>query len=98
MCLAIPGRIVSITEAALGRLARVSFGGIIKEASLAMLPDAQVGQYVLVHVGVALSVVDEAEAEQIFRYLAEAGEIEELAATGHAPAAPAAPAAPGAAA
>lgn len=85
MCLAIPGRIVSIEAAALGRVARVSFGGIIKEASLAMLPEAQVGQYVLVHVGVALSVVDEAEAEQVFRYLAEAGELEELAATGSVP-------------
>lgn len=81
MCLAIPGRIVSIEPAALGRVARVSFGGIVKEASLAMLPEAEVGQYVLVHVGVALSVVDEAEAEQVFRYLAEAGELEELAAT-----------------
>ncbi|MCU0634437.1 MAG: HypC/HybG/HupF family hydrogenase formation chaperone [Gemmatimonadaceae bacterium] len=78
MCLAIPGKIVSIADAALGRVARVSFGGVIKEASLAMLPHAEVGQYVLVHVGVALSVVDEKEAEQVFRYLAEAGELEEL--------------------
>lgn len=80
MCLAIPGKIQAIEARYDGtvRMARVAFGGIIKEASLEMVPHAQIGDYVLVHVGVALSVVDEAEAQQTFRYLAEIGELEEL--------------------
>lgn len=80
MCLAIPGKIQDI-EARYGgavRMARVAFGGIIKEASLEMVPQAQIGDYVLVHVGVALSIVDEDEANQTFRYLAEIGELDEL--------------------
>ena len=60
------------------RMAKVSFGGIIKEASLEMVPHAKVGDYVLIHVGVALSVVDEEEAKQTFKYLEEAGELDEL--------------------
>ncbi len=80
MCLAIPGKIESIESQYGGqvRMARVSFGGIIKEASLEMVPDAGVGDYVLVHVGVAITVVDELEAEKTFEYLREIGEINEL--------------------
>ena len=80
MCLAIPGKIESIQSQYDGqvRMARVSFGGIIKEASLEMVPDAAVGDYVLVHVGVAITVVDEQEAEKTFEYLREIGEINEL--------------------
>jgi len=80
MCLAIPGKIKSIDTMYNGtvRMAKVSFGGIIKEASLEMLPDAQPGDYVLVHVGVAISKVDEAEAAKTFEYLKEIGEIDEL--------------------
>ncbi len=58
-------------------MAKVSFGGIIKEATLEMVPQAKQGDYVLVHVGVAISVVDEEEAQRTFRYLEEMGEIEE---------------------
>ncbi|MGZ8218041.1 HypC/HybG/HupF family hydrogenase formation chaperone [Methylomagnum sp.] len=63
MCLAIPGQIVSLSAATAERLGRVSFGGIIKEASLAFTPDAQVGDYVIVHAGFAISQLDETEAQ-----------------------------------
>ncbi|MFM7358793.1 MAG: HypC/HybG/HupF family hydrogenase formation chaperone [Sediminibacterium sp.] len=80
MCLAIPGKIQSIETIHNGlvKMAKVSFGGIIKEASLEMLPDAGIGDYVLVHVGVAISKIDEAEAAKTFEYLKEIGEIDEL--------------------
>lgn len=80
MCLAIPGKIKSIESLYDGmvRMAKVSFGGIIKEASLEMVPDAQVGDYVLVHVGVAITKVDEEEAAKTFEYLKEIGELDEL--------------------
>jgi hydrogenase expression/formation protein HypC len=80
MCLAIPGKIQSIETIYNGmvRMAKVSFGGIIKEASLEMLPSANVGDYVLVHVGVAISKINEEEAAKTFEYLKEIGEIDEL--------------------
>lgn len=80
MCLAIPGKIRSIETVHNGvvRMAKVSFGGIIKEASLEMLPSAGIGDYVLVHVGVAISKIDEAEAAKTFEYLKEIGEIDDL--------------------
>lgn len=80
MCLAIPGKIKSIDYQYGGavRMAKVLFGGITKDASLDMVPHAQIGDYVLVHVGVAISVVDEDEAEKSFRYLQEIGELDEL--------------------
>jgi hydrogenase expression/formation protein HypC len=75
MCLAVPGRIVEIQgEDMLSRTARVSFGGIVKTVSLACVPEAMVDDYVLVHVGMALSVVDEREAADVFRQLEEIGE------------------------
>ena len=58
-------------------MAKVSFGGIVKEATLEMVPQAKEGDYVLVHVGVAISVVDEAEAQRTFQYLEEMGEVED---------------------
>lgn len=79
MCLAIPGKIMSIENQydGLVKMAKVSFGGILKEASLDMVPHAKVDDYVLVHVGVAISVVDEEEAKKTFRYLEEMGEVED---------------------
>jgi len=79
MCLAIPGKIKSIESQYHGmvRMAKVSFGGIIKEASLEMVPQAKEEDYVLVHVGVAISIVDEQEAQRTFQYLEEMGEVEE---------------------
>ena len=71
MCLAIPGKIVSIAgDDPFTRTARVSFDGVIKEVSLAYLPDARPDEYVVVHAGFALSRVDEAEAREVFEYLA----------------------------
>ncbi len=80
MCLAIPGKIKDITLQHNGmvKMAKVSFGGIVKEASLEMLPDATIGDYVLVHVGVAISKVNEEEAQKTFQYLEEIGELGEL--------------------
>lgn len=78
MCLAIPGEILSLSGEDFARMARVRFGGIIKEVSLAYVPEARQGEYVIVHVGFALSVVDEAEALQTFEYLKQMGELEEL--------------------
>lgn len=80
MCLAIPGKIKSISYEydGLVRMAKVQFGGITKEASLEMVPAAKEGDYVLVHVGVAISIVNEEEAMLTFKYLEEIGEIEEL--------------------
>ena len=72
MCLAVPGRIESITEAGpLMRVASVDFGGVTREVNLACVPEAALGDYVLVHVGFALSVIDPVEAERIFGYLRE---------------------------
>ena len=79
MCLAITGKIKSIESQfdGLVRMAKVSFGGIIKEVSLEMLSEAKVEDYVLVHVGLAISIVDEEEAQKTFQYLEKMGEIEE---------------------
>ncbi|MBK8041615.1 MAG: HypC/HybG/HupF family hydrogenase formation chaperone [Haliscomenobacter sp.] len=80
MCLAIPGKITGI-ESALDdtfRVGKVSFGGVTKEVNLAMVPEANVGDYVMVHVGVAISLVDEEEALLTFSYLKQVGELDEL--------------------
>ena len=80
MCLAIPGKIVSIANETdvISRPGKVSFGGILKEVNLCFLPEAVVGDYVLVHVGVALSVVDEELAHETLNYLQQMGELDEL--------------------
>ena len=78
MCLAIPGKILSVEGEGFARTARVSFGGIVKQASLAYLPEAEVGDYAIVHVGFALSLLDEAEALQTFEYLKRMGELADL--------------------
>ena len=77
MCLAIPGRIASLSgDDPIMRVGRVDFGGIVKEINLAYVPEARVGDYVLVHVGFALTVIDEAEAERLFEQLSEIADIE----------------------
>src|SRR3974390_1159135 len=79
MCLAIPGKITSISgDDPLIRTGKIDFGGIIKEASLAYVPEANVGDYVIVHVGFALSRLDEAEAQKVFEYLREMEALAEL--------------------
>lgn len=78
MCLAVPGKIVSIEGDDLARSARVSFGGIVKQVSLAYVPEAEVGDYAIVHVGFALSLLDEQEALRTLEYLKQMGELDEL--------------------
>ena len=79
MCLAVPGMIESVTGEDFGRMARVDFSGIKKEISLAYVPEANVGDYVLVHVGFAITKIDEAEAKQVFEYLTQMDALGELA-------------------
>ncbi len=79
MCLAVPGKVVSIKdENPLLRMGTVDFGGIRKDINLSFVPDAEVGDYVLVHVGFALNTIDEREADRVFQYLEEMGELGEL--------------------
>lgn len=79
MCLAVPGKIISIEgDDPVFRRGRVNFGGIVKDVSLGYVPEAKIDDYVMVHVGFALSVVDEEEARKVFEYLREMGELEEL--------------------
>jgi hydrogenase expression/formation protein HypC len=82
MCLAVPGKIISLsaTEPLL-RAGRVSFGGIVKEVNLSYVPEAQFGDYVLVHVGFAISTLDETEAQQVFEYLRQIDELSDLEAS-----------------
>jgi hydrogenase expression/formation protein HypC len=79
MCLAIPGQVESIAGAEpLLRVGRVRFGGVVKEVSLACVPEVVVGDYVIVHVGMAIGKLDEAEARQVFEYLKQMDELTEL--------------------
>lgn len=80
MCLAIPGKILSISheDDAMMRCGKVSFGGIVKEVNLAYVPEARVDDYVIVHVGFAISTLDQQEAEVVFKYLEQIGELDEL--------------------
>jgi hydrogenase expression/formation protein HypC len=79
MCLAVPGKILSVVgDDPIERTGRVSFGGIVKEVSLAYTPEAVPGNYVIVHVGFALNVLDETEANKVFDYLRQMGELAEL--------------------
>jgi hydrogenase expression/formation protein HypC len=72
MCLAVPGKLLDITgDNPLTREGRVSFAGIVKKANLAYVPEAEIGNYVLVHAGFALTVIDEHEALRTLAYLAE---------------------------
>lgn len=78
MCLAIPGKVVSIHNQHGMQMARVAFGGVTRDACLEYVPDTQLGDYVLVHVGFAISRVDEQEARRTYQALAELGQLDEL--------------------
>lgn len=71
MCLGIPGKVIETYERDAMPMAKVEFGGIVKETCLAYTPEVQVGDYVIVHVGFAISRIDEAEAKEIFSCLQE---------------------------
>jgi hydrogenase expression/formation protein HypC len=79
MCLGVPGEIVELLDSPIGMtMGKVSFGGIVKEVCLAYTPEVGIGDYVVVHVGFAISTIDKAEAHKVFEYLKEMGELEEL--------------------
>jgi hydrogenase expression/formation protein HypC len=79
MCLAVPGKLLDIQgDDPIVRTGRVSFSGVVKQVSLACAPEARVGDYVLVHVGLAISVIDPHEAERTLRYLREMGDLDGL--------------------
>jgi hydrogenase expression/formation protein HypC len=79
MCLGVPGKVIKIEEGPYEmKMGKVSFGGIIKEVCLAYVPEVQIGEYVIVHVGFALNKIDEAEAMEVFEYLRQMEELAEL--------------------
>ncbi len=79
MCLAVPGKIVSVEgDDPILRAGKVNFGGAIKQVNLSYVPEAKVGDYVVVHVGFAISVIDEDEAARVFEYLRSMDDLEEL--------------------
>jgi hydrogenase expression/formation protein HypC len=78
MCLAIPGKVIETLESGGMKMAKVSFGGMVKQVCVEYTPEAAPGDYVLVHVGFALSRIDQAEAERTYRLLEELGQLTEL--------------------
>jgi hydrogenase expression/formation protein HypC len=78
MCLAIPGKVLESFDKGGMRMARVQFGGIVREACLEYVPETKVGEYVLVHVGFAISTVDEEEARRTYELLQELDQLTEL--------------------
>jgi hydrogenase expression/formation protein HypC len=76
MCLGIPGKITEIYEKDSLKMAKVDFGGIAKEACLVYIPEAEVGQYALIHVGFAISLMDEEEAQETLKLIQEVTELE----------------------
>lgn len=80
MCLSIPGKLIEVTDLSeeIFKSGKVSFDGVIKEVNLALVPEAKVGDYVMVHVGAAISVIDKVEAKKTFEILQQLGELDEL--------------------
>ncbi len=77
MCLGVPGKVLKVEQNEIGvPMGKVSFGGIAKEVCFAYVPEAEVGDYVIVHAGFALSRLDEKEAQEVFDLLAQLGEVE----------------------
>jgi hydrogenase expression/formation protein HypC len=77
VCLAVPGKICAIDETGPLRTARVQFGAIFREVSLQLVPDARIGDFVMVHVGIAIGRVDAAEAQRTFQLLEQIGAVEQ---------------------
>jgi hydrogenase expression/formation protein HypC len=76
MCLGVPGRITRVQQNDLMRMGKVDFGGVTREVSLAYVPEAEIGDYVIVHAGFAISRLDEAEAEETLELMVESGILE----------------------
>ena len=77
MCLAVPGKIVEIYQAGGLKMAKVDFGGVTREACLEYVPDAQIGEYTVIHVGFAINRLDEAEAQESLALLQEIVNLED---------------------
>lgn len=82
MCLAVPGKITEITPTPGALMGKVDFGGVIREVCLEAIPDAKIGNYVIVHAGFALNILSEEEAQETLSALRELGDIEGELATG----------------
>ncbi len=82
MCLAVPGKIVETYEAGGLRMGKVDFGGVVREACLAYVPDAQIGDYTIIHVGFAISRLSEEEAQSTLEMLREISDLEEESGNG----------------
>lgn len=79
MCLGVPGQVVEVMHNEIGiPMGRVDFSGVVKEVCFAYTPEVEAGEWVVVHVGFAISKIDEAEAKKVFQYLAEIGELLDL--------------------
>lgn len=78
MCLAIPGKILKIDGDGFERNGKVNFGGILKDVNLAYVPEAIINDYVIVHVGFAISILNEEEANKVFEYLKQMDELGEI--------------------
>lgn len=79
MCLGVPGQVVEVLHNEIGiPMGKVDFSGVVKEVCLAYTPEVEAGQWVVVHVGFAISLIDEAEARKVFQYLDEIGELLDL--------------------
>jgi hydrogenase expression/formation protein HypC len=83
MCLGVPGKVVEVIRSDLGITSgKVEFGGIVREVNLSYTPDVEPGQYVIVHVGFAISTLDEKEAHEVFRYLEQIDGLADLGSPG----------------
>lgn len=80
MCLAIPGKILEIkkNDESIFLIGKVTFSGVTKNINLSLVPEAKIGDHVLVHVGVAVSIIDEEEAEKTLNFLQGTGDLDEL--------------------
>ena len=78
MCLGIPGKVIKTFHEHDVLMGKVDFSGVVKQVCLEHIPQIQIGQYVLVHVGFALSQIDEAEAQRVFEFLAQMDQLDEL--------------------
>lgn len=76
MCLAVPGKIIEITQTPAAKMGKVDFGGVLREVCLEAVPEAEIGSYVIVHAGFALSVLSEREAQETLDALKELGDVE----------------------
>jgi hydrogenase expression/formation protein HypC len=85
MCLGVPGKVIELYDAGGIKMAKVDFGGVIREACLEVVPEVEIGQYVIIHVGFAISVLDEEEAQKSLALLEELYDTESLIDAGLGP-------------